>query len=105
MELDDSEHARRTWEVGEDRVERFTSDSKRRAVLERVIDAILYDLEKRIGQSFSSAELARAWERADDWCQEIAHSVAPDQPWAWNMDLVQAAAFHRFSRRAYDYQT
>ena len=98
------EYARARWEEGELRVQRHTPDSRRRDVLEHVIDAIMDELEKRIGQVFSSFELAELQDGSEAWCTRIAHEMAPESPWAWEMDTVQNAAFHRYSRRATDYQ-
>jgi hypothetical protein len=64
----------------------------------------MQELEKRIGQVFSSLELANLQDGSEPWCTRIAHETAPDSPWAWELDTVQNAAFHRYSRRATDYQ-
>lgn len=98
------EYARTRWEEGEHRVQRCTSDSRRREVLERVVDGIMEQLEKEIGQVFTSLELAQLQDRSESWCMRIAHERAPDAPWAWDLDTVQNAAFHRYARRATDYQ-
>lgn len=100
----DLDYARGQWEDGEARLQHVATDSSRRATIEDVVDGIMVELERRIGQSFSSVELVRAYERSEAWCLELAHRVAPDHPWAWNLDVVQASAFHRFARRAQDYQ-
>ena len=97
-------YARARWEEGELRLQRFSPDSHRRQVLEDVVEAIISRLQQRIGQTFSTAELIQLQERGEDWCQEVAHEVAPDSPWAWELDVVAGAAFHRFARRATDYQ-
>lgn len=97
-------YARSRWEEGEQRVRRHTGDSHRRDVLERVIDSLVGELEKRIGQTFATSELIELHDSAEPWCTRIAHEVAPDAPWAWELDTVQNAAFHRYARRAVDYQ-
>lgn len=98
------EYARTRWEEGETRIQRFTPNSRRRDALELVVDAIMHELEKRIGQIFSSIELATMQDSSESWCTRIAHETAPGMPFAWEMDTVQNAAFHRYSRRATDYQ-
>lgn len=98
------DYARARWEEGEVRVQRHTGDSRRRDVLEEVVEAIMQELEKAIGQVFSTVELAAIQDRSERWCTRIAHEVAPESPWAWELDTVQNAAFHRYSRRATDYQ-
>jgi hypothetical protein len=98
------DYARSRWEEGEQRVQRHTADSRRRDVIEDVVAAIMSELSKRVGQVFTSLELARVQDGSEPWCTRIAHETAPESPWAWDMDTVQNAAFHRYSRRASDYQ-
>jgi hypothetical protein len=98
------DYARSRWEEGEIRIQRCAPDSARRDALENVVGAIMQELEKRIGQVFTSIELADLQDRSEAWCTRIAHEVAPDDPAAWELDTVQNAAFHRYARRASDYQ-
>ncbi len=98
------EYARGRWEEGEQRVQRCAADSRRRDALELVVAALMRELEKRIGQTFTSLELAAMQDSSESWCTEIAHETAPDDPHAWELDTVQNAAFHRYARRASDYQ-
>lgn len=98
------DYARSRWEEGETRVQRHSGDSRRRDILEEVVEAILQELERQIGQIFTSMELVELQDRSETWCTRIAHQTAPDHPWAWELDTVQNAAFHRYSRRASDYQ-
>lgn len=98
------DYARTRWEEGEQRLRRVATDSRRRDVLERVVDALMDELEKQVGQVFTTLELAAIQDRAEPWCTRIAHDVAPDAPYAWDLDVVQNAAFHRYARRASDYQ-
>jgi len=96
-------YARARWEDGERRAQRFADDGRRRAIVDDVIEAIISELEKRIGGNFTTIELAQIQDRSEDWCQAVAHEAAPDDPWAWDLDTVQGAAFYRYSRRASDY--
>lgn len=98
------EYARSRWEEGELRLQRVASDSRRRDVLEAVVDALLDELEKQVGQVFTTLELSAVQDRSEAWCTRIAHEVAPGAPFAWDLDIVQNAAFHRYARRASDYQ-
>jgi hypothetical protein len=101
---DAATYARSRWEDGERRVQRLRG-SARRATVERVVEAILRELERRIGGTFDTIELARLQDVSEDWCTSVAHEAAPDDPWAWDLDMVQGAAFYRFARRASDYQS
>lgn len=98
------EYARSRWEEGETRIQRITADTHKRDVLEEVVHALMQELEKQVGQVFTSLELAAMQDGSEPWCTRIAHEVAPEAPWAWELDTVQNAAFHRYSRRASDYQ-
>lgn len=96
-------NARRQWRDGEERVLRFTADSKRRMLLERIIDSLSAELTRRIGQTFSMGELASMYDGAETWAQPIVHAGAPEDVWAWDMGVVLDAAFFRFERQALDY--
>ena len=37
------------------------------------------------------------------WCTDIAYSVAPGAPWAWDARTTADAAFGRYVREASDY--
>lgn len=96
-------HAQRQWQEGEDRVSFISEESRRREVIEDVIDAIVYELHKRVGQTFQLSDLVDTWRSCEPWCTEIVHERAPDNPGAWELSLVADAAFHRMSRRAQDW--
>lgn len=96
-----SENARLQWNEGERRA--ASVDPPRRALTEHVIESILAELQRRIGQTYSTSELVELYERADEWCQQIAQREAPDHPWAWELGIVQDAAFFRYARGAQDY--
>lgn len=90
------------WQEGLRRLER--ADPSERPVLERVVDALVLELRRRLGGPFTSEELARLFERDGvDWAFTIATRVAPGTPAAWDMDTVANAAFARYVRGASDY--
>jgi hypothetical protein len=90
------------WREGERRLRE--SDPDRRAVLDRVVDALVSDLRRRLGGPFTTAELARLYEQGTDWCFEVAVRAAPGDPEAWDMPTVCGAAFARYARQASDYR-
>ena len=96
-------HAQRQWQEGEDRVSFISEESSRRAIIEDVIDAIVYELHKRVGQTFMLIDLVDTWRTCEPWCTQIVHEQAPEPPAAWELSLVADAAFHRMSRRAQDW--
>ena len=89
------------WWDGERRL--LEAPPERHALLERVVERILAELRRRLGGSFTTEELAALYERGTDWCTEIAVSVAPDDPWAWEARTVADAAFARYVRAAQDF--
>jgi L-fucose mutarotase/ribose pyranase (RbsD/FucU family) len=97
------EYARSEWESAESRLRRVAP--RLRSVIEDVIDAVVSELNRRVGQNFATIDLVEAQEGAEDWCLEVAHRVAPENPDAWDLSIIQGAAFHRYSRQAQDYQT
>jgi hypothetical protein len=103
-DIDAIEYARSQWDDGAQRMERFTRDSRRRTVLEHVVDRITAELDKRVGQSFGMLDLVRAYDGAETWALALVHEAAPDDAWAWDLGVVLDAAFSRYVVRAQDYE-
>lgn len=90
------------WQDGQRRL--ADADRVDRVALERVVDALVLELRRRIGGGFTADELARFYiDEGTDWCFEIAVRVAPSNPAAWDITTVAGAAFARYVRRASDY--
>lgn len=90
------------WQDGERRLR--AADPGERRWLERIVDALVDELRRRVGGTFSVQELARYWaEAGTDWCFDIATRVAPMHPEAWDMSTVTGAAYARYAREAGDY--
>ena len=90
------------WQEGLRRLERADPDV--RPALERVVDAVVLELRRRLGGPFTTDELAALYlDRGTDWCFEIAVRVAPREPAAWDMTTVASAAFARYVRQASDF--
>ncbi len=90
------------WQEGQDRLRE--ADPPVRAALERVVDAIIGELRHRLGGSFTTDELVTLYlEQGIDWCFDIAVTVAPGTPEAWDLTTVSGAAFARYVRSASDY--
>jgi hypothetical protein len=89
------------WRAGERRVEEALPDE--RLAMERVVEAIVAELRRRIGITFTVDELACLYDQGTDWCLDVAQRVAPEAPWAWDAATVADAAFRRFLREATDY--
>ncbi|HWD10682.1 MAG TPA: hypothetical protein VG366_02485 [Solirubrobacteraceae bacterium] len=95
------ENAIYQWQQGERRLQR--APSERGQLLERVIEALVAELRRRLGGRFSAQELAELYEAGTGWCLQVAMRVAPADPWAWESGLVADAAFARYLREASDY--
>ena len=90
------------WQEGERRMR--DADPTDRRWIERVVDALVDELRRRVGSNFLTAELTRYWaETGTDWCFDLAVKVAPSHPGAWDMTTVTGAAYARFAREAGDY--
>jgi hypothetical protein len=90
------------WQEGARRLS--AADRADRAALERVVDALVLELRRRLGGYFTTDDLARLYvEHGTDWCFDIAVRVVPDNPAAWDLATVAGAAFARYVRRASDY--
>ena len=63
------------------------------------------ELRKRVGQTFTLAELAAAYGDAERWAREAVEERAPSPGWPRDLALVLAAAFHAYQRGATDYAT
>ena len=90
------------WREGQRRLEQ--ADSAVRPALERVTDAVVDELRRRVGGTFTTEELARFYgEAGTDWIFDLAVRVAPGTPEAWDLTTVAGAAFARYVREASDY--
>src|SRR5436305_296376 len=95
------ENAVYQWRRGELRLR--AEPPERRSLLERITDALVAELRRRLGGRFSAEELAQLYERDTGWYLPVAMKVAPEEPWAWEAGVVLDAAFGRYLREAADY--
>jgi hypothetical protein len=89
------------WQDGLRRLNEAAPEERR--MLERVSTAIEAELRRRLGGAFTSDELADLYEQGTDWASDLAVSVAPDDPYAWDARTVADAAFGRYLRAASDF--
>jgi hypothetical protein len=61
-------------------------------------------LRRRVGQTFTLAELAGAYGDADRWVQEALAEAESAPGWPARSTTAQDAAFHLYSRGAVDYR-
>jgi len=95
------ENAIYQWQQGERRLK--AAPPERRVLLERIANALVAELRRRLGGRFSAEELAQLYGRGTSWCLQLAMDAAPEEPWAWDSSVVVDAAFGRYLREAADY--
>jgi hypothetical protein len=93
------EHARQQWDEGYRRLQSSASDPALYVRLHGQVDTVTAELTRRLGQTFTLAELANAYREADRWLPEVLGPTAS----AAHLPLVQDAAFHLHARAAVDY--
>ena len=88
--------ARHQWAEGKRQLNAAGVDTARSRHLTVLVEAVAAELPKRVGQTFTLAELAHSYYEADRWLYDVLGS-------ARHLALVQDAAFHLYARRAVDY--
>lgn len=97
------EHLRHEWEESARRLEAAAGERARYFQLLQQVDTVTGELRKRVGQTYTLADLARVYGEAERWAAEtLAESGAP-KSWPRTLATVVGAAFHRYSRGALDY--
>jgi hypothetical protein len=71
------ENALFQWEEGWRELQALGEPRERRFA-DRVVDAVREELRRRIGPTFTAAELAELYGRGTDWCLQVAIDVAPE---------------------------
>ena len=97
------EMLRHEWEDGHRRLEAERSDGRRYGALLGQLEVVLDELRKRVGQTFSLAQLGDAYRDAERWARPLVAERAPSPGWPRDLSVVLAAAFHAYQRGATDY--
>lgn len=90
------EHARQQWEEGHRRLQSYAADRALFLQLHAQVGVVVAELNRRVGQTFTLAELTHAYQEADRWVYEVLGA-------ARHLTIVQDAAFHLYARGAVDY--
>jgi hypothetical protein len=97
--------ARHEWEDGSRRLESAREDARRYGQLLALLELLLDELRKQIGQTYTLAELAGAYGEAERWAREVLDARAPQSSgWPRELTTVLAAAFDAYQRGAVDYE-
>lgn len=96
------ELARRQWLQGSERFDEETRAGRTEALL-AALEVVSDELRRRVGQTFTLAELAREYARADDWVRDAVSEHAYFSGWPRHLTTLQDTAFHLYARGATDY--
>ena len=95
---------RQEWEEGNRRLEGLAHERARYLRLLEQVEIVTDELRRRVGQTFTLAQLADAYVDAERWSRDAIAERAPAPGWAATVSLVEDAAFHRYQRGAVDYE-
>ncbi len=96
--------ARQEWEEGSRRLEASHDDARRYRQLLELVGLVLDELRKRVGQTYTLAELVAAYAESERWAREVLAERAPAPGWTRDFTVVLAAAFDAYQRGAVDYE-
>jgi len=94
---------RHEWVEGHRQLEAQRGDPRRYRRLVEQVEALTDELRRRVGGTYSLAELAAAYRDADTWARQTISDRAPGPGWPRDLALVVAAAFYAYQRGASDY--
>jgi hypothetical protein len=94
------ENALFQWEEGYRELQALT-DPRARRLADRVVAVVREELRRRIGPTFTAAELAELYGRGTDWCLQVAIDVAPAAE--GDAQSLADAAFWLYLRGAGDF--
>jgi hypothetical protein len=100
MEAVEVQLARSQWEEGSRRFDDAVLQDRR---LLDAFDAVIDDVRRRVGQTFTLEELADAYDAAEDWARQAIAERAAFPGWPRRLTDVLDAAFHLYARGAIDY--
>jgi len=95
--------ARQHWEDGRKRIERLRADPEAYPRVSAQVELVAAELRRRVGLTYTLAELARAYDRADDWARDVLDDAREDDAPPPDTATVTDAAFHLYARGASDY--
>ena len=104
LAMSQTEVARQEWEEGSRRLEGFRDDGRRYRQLLELLDLVVDELRKRIGQTYTLGQLVAAYGESERWARELLEERAPFPGWPRDLTVVLAAAFDAYQRGAIDYE-
>ena len=100
----DDEIARHEWEDGSRRLEAAREDGRRYRQLLDLLELVLDELRKRVGQTYTLRELVAVYADSERWARGLLEERASGPGWPRDLTLVLAAAFDAYQRGAVDYE-
>ena len=98
------EVARQEWEEGSRRLEAARDDQHRYRQLVELLELVLDELRKRVGQTYTLAELVAVYDDSERWAREVLEERSDVPGWPRELTVVLAAAFDAYQRGAVDYE-
>jgi hypothetical protein len=95
--------ARHEWEDGTRRLEATREDIRRYHQLLELLDLVVDELRKRVGQTYTLEQLAGVYGEAESWARELLDERSSLPGWPRDLTTVLAAAFDAYQRGAVDY--
>ena len=86
------------------RLEAANDDRRRYRQLLELLDLVLDELRRRIGQTYTLAELVVVYGESERWAREVLEERAAVPGWPRDLTVVLAAAFDAYQRGAIDYE-
>ena len=91
------------WEEGDRRLRELSSERRAAVRLARATDAVRDELRRRIGPTFSAAELAELYGEGTDWALEAVRWAMPEEAADLDPQAVVDGTFYAYLRGATDY--
>jgi hypothetical protein len=98
------EHVRHEWEQSARELEEHADDRRLYTRLLEQVEVVTAELRRRVGQTFTLAELERAYRDADRWAADAFGEASDAAAWPPTLATVVGAAFHAYARGATDYR-
>ncbi len=98
------ELARQQWEEGFRRLQSAAGDRPRYGRLWQQVEVVIEELRRRVGATYTLAELADQYQGADTWTAQVIGERSHGVGWIGSASTAADAAFHLYSRGARDYR-
>jgi hypothetical protein len=97
------EVVRQQWQEGTRRLDRARRDESLYATLVEQVELVTAELRRRVGQTFTLAELAREYRQSDEWARAILDDAIGEDGPPPDAATAADAAFYLYARGATDY--